>query len=77
MELKAGSLVENIRDKAIGEVLDAQSGKLEMGAEVHERHIERAEKKARDRNEKITTSGHVRLAKVSPQATEATSQAAE
>jgi alkylation response protein AidB-like acyl-CoA dehydrogenase len=75
--LHAERLIQLLGETTIAELLLAQAQKHPDRAEVLERHLERAEPKARDLHDQITTTGQRLLAKLSPEATEATSQAAE
>ena len=75
--LHAERLIQLLGETTIAEILLAQAQKHPERAEVLERHLERAEPKARYLHDQITTTGQRLLAKLSPEATEATSQAAE
>jgi alkylation response protein AidB-like acyl-CoA dehydrogenase len=75
--LHAERLIQLLGETTIAEILLAQARKHPERAEVLERHLERAEPKARYLHDQITTTGQRLLAKLSPEATEATSQAAE
>ena len=75
--LHAERLIQLLGDTAIAELLLAQSERHPERAEVLERHLERAEPRARYLLDQITSTGHRLLAKLSPEASETTSQAAE
>jgi hypothetical protein len=75
--LHAERLIQLLGDTTIAELLLEQAQKHPERAEVLERHLERAEPKARYLHDQITTTGHRLLQKLSPEASEATSQAAE
>ena len=75
--LHAERLIQILGDTAIAELLLAQAAKDPERAEVLERHLERAEPKARYLLDQITSTGHRLLEKLSPGAAETTSQAAE
>ncbi|NNE17090.1 MAG: hypothetical protein HKN10_01315 [Myxococcales bacterium] len=75
--LHAERLIQLLGDTAIAELLLAQADRHPERADVLERHLERAEPRARYLLDQITSTGHRLLEKLSPVATEATSQAAE
>jgi alkylation response protein AidB-like acyl-CoA dehydrogenase len=75
--LHAERLIQILGDTTIAELLLAQAQKHPERADVLERHLERAEPKARYLLDRITTTGQRLLDKLSPGAAEATSQAAE
>ncbi|MGB5413891.1 MAG: acyl-CoA dehydrogenase family protein [Polyangiales bacterium] len=75
--LHAERLIQLLGDTAIAELLLAQADKHPERADVLERHLERAEPRARYLLDQITSTGHRLLEKLSPVAAEATGQAAE
>lgn len=75
--LHAERLIQLLGDTMIAELLLAQAQKHPERAEILERHLERAETKARYLHDQITTTGQRLLDKLSPEASEATRQAAE
>ncbi len=75
--LHAERLIQLLGETSIAEILLAQASKHPERAEILERHLERAEPKARYLHDQITTTGQRLIEKLSPEATEATSQAAE
>jgi hypothetical protein len=75
--LHAERLTQLLGDTAIAELLLAQAEKHPERAEVLERHLERAEPKARYLLDQITSTGQRLLEKLSPAASEAADQAAE
>jgi hypothetical protein len=75
--LHAERLIQILGDTTIAELLLAQAQKHPERTGVLERHLERAEPKARYLLDQITTTGQRLLDKLSPEAAEATSQAAE
>ncbi|MGB8329960.1 MAG: acyl-CoA dehydrogenase family protein [Polyangiales bacterium] len=75
--LHAERLIQLLGETAIAELLLEQARKHAERAEVLERHLERAEPKARYLHDQITTTGQRLLARLSPRARETTSQAAE
>jgi alkylation response protein AidB-like acyl-CoA dehydrogenase len=75
--LHAERLIQLLGEVTIAELLLEQAKKHPERAEVLERHLERAEPRARYLHDQITTTGQRLLEKLSPEASEATSQAAE
>ena len=75
--LHAERLIQLLGDTTIAELLLGQARKHPERAEVLERHLERAEPRARYLLDQITTTGQRLLDKLSPQAAETASQAAE
>ena len=75
--LHAERLIQLLSDTAIAELLLAQAEKHPERADVLERHLERAEPRARYLLDQITSTGHRLLEKLSPEPAETTSQAAE
>jgi hypothetical protein len=75
--LHAERLIQLLGETTIAELLLEQAQKHPERAEILERHLERAEPKARYLLDQITTTGQRLLQQLSPEATEATSQAAE
>jgi hypothetical protein len=75
--LHAERLIQLLGYTAIAELLLDQAKKHPERAELLERHLERAEPKARYLYEAITTTGQRLLRKLSPPASEAADQAAE
>jgi hypothetical protein len=75
--LHAERLIQLLGDTAIAELLLAQAETHPERAEVLERHLERAEPRARYLLDQITSTGHRLLAELSPEPAETTSQAAE
>jgi hypothetical protein len=75
--LHAERLIQLLGDTTIAVLLLAQSEKHPERAEVLERHLERAEPRARYLLDQITSTGQRLLDKLSPEAAESTSQAAE
>ena len=75
--LHAERLIQLLGETTIAELLLEQAKKHPERAEVLERHLERAEPKARYLHDQITTTGQRLLEKLSPEASEAASQAAE
>jgi len=75
--LHAERLIQLLGDTTIAELLLAQSEKHPERADVLERHLERAEPRARYLLDRITSTGQRLLDKLSPEAAESTSQAAE
>ena len=75
--LHAERLIRLLGETAIAEILLDQAKEHPERAEVLERHLERAEPKARYLHDQITTTGQRLLDKLSPEASEAASQAAE
>jgi len=75
--LHAERLIQLLGETTIAELLLSQAQKHPERAEVLERHLERAEPKARYLHDQITTTGQRLLQRLSPGASETTSQAAE
>jgi alkylation response protein AidB-like acyl-CoA dehydrogenase len=75
--LHAERLIQLLGDTMIAELLLAQSRKHPERAEVLERHLERAEPRARYLHDQITTTGQRLLDKLSAAAPEVADQAAE
>jgi len=75
--LHAERLIQLLGETTIAEILLTQAQNHPERAEVLERHLERAEPKARYLHDQITTTGQRLLRKLSPEAAEASSQAAE
>ena len=75
--LHAERLIQLLGETTIAELLLEQAKKHPERAEVLERHLERAEPRARYLHDQITTTGQRLLEKLSPAATDATRQAAE
>jgi hypothetical protein len=75
--LHAERLIQLLGEVTIAELLLEQAKKHPERAEVLERHLERAEPRVRYLHDQITTTGQRLLEKLSPEASEATSQAAE
>jgi alkylation response protein AidB-like acyl-CoA dehydrogenase len=75
--LHAERLIQLLGDTTIAELLLGQARKHPERAEVLERHLERAEPRVRYLLDQITTTGQRLLDKLSPQAAETASQAAE
>jgi alkylation response protein AidB-like acyl-CoA dehydrogenase len=75
--LHAERLIQLLGETTIAEILLEQAEKHPERTEVLERHLERAEPKARYLHDQITTTGQRLLEKLSPEAGEAASQAAE
>ena len=75
--LHAERLIQLLANTTIAELLLEQAQKHPERTEVLERHLERAEPKARYLHEQITTTGQRLLEKLSPEAAEPTDQAAE
>ena len=75
--LHAERLIQILGDTTIAELLLAQAAEHPERAEVLERHLERAEPRARYLLDQITTRGQRLLDKLSPEASETASQAAE
>ena len=75
--LHAERLIQLLGETTIAELLLTQAQTHPERAEVLERHLERAEPKARYLHDQITTTGQRLLRKLSPEAAEASSQAAE
>ena len=75
--LHAERLIQLLGETTIAELLLEQAQEHPERAEILERHLERAEPKARYLLDQITTTGQRLLQQLSPEATEATSQAAE
>jgi alkylation response protein AidB-like acyl-CoA dehydrogenase len=75
--LHAERLIQLLGETTIAELLLEQAQKHPERAEILERHLERAEPKARYLLDQITTTGQRLLQQLSPEATEAASQAAE
>jgi hypothetical protein len=75
--LHAERLIELLGDVMIAELLLHQAQKHPERAEVLERHLERAEPRARYLHDRITTTGQRLLEKLSATAPEMSDQAAE
>ena len=75
--LHAERLIQLLGETTIAELLLKQANKHPERAEILERHLERAEPKARYLHDQITTTGQRLLDKLSPASSEVTSQAAE
>jgi hypothetical protein len=75
--LHAERLIQILGDTTIAELLLAQATKHPERAEVLERHLERAEPRARYLLDQITTTGQRLVEKLSPESTEVMRQAAE
>ncbi|MFA9410710.1 MAG: acyl-CoA dehydrogenase family protein [Deltaproteobacteria bacterium] len=75
--LHAERLIQLLGETTIAEILLTQAQNHPERAEVLERHLERAEPKARYLHDQITTTGQRLLRKLSPEGAEASSQAAE
>ena len=75
--LHAERLIQLLCDTTIAELLLEQARKHPERAEILERHLERAEPRARYLLDQITTTGQRLLDKLSPEAAETASQAAE
>jgi alkylation response protein AidB-like acyl-CoA dehydrogenase len=75
--LHAERLIQLLCETTIAELLLEQAQKHPERAEILERHLERAEPKARYLLDQITTTGQRLLERLSPEASEAASQAAE
>ncbi|MGB5696345.1 MAG: acyl-CoA dehydrogenase family protein [Polyangiales bacterium] len=75
--LHAERLIQLLGETTIAEILLRQAKRHPERAELLERHLERAEPKARYLHDRITTTGQRLLQKLSPAASEAASQAAE
>jgi hypothetical protein len=75
--LHAERLIQLLGETTIAELLLEQAQKHPERAEILERHLERAEPKARYLLDQITTTGQRLLERLSPEASEAASQAAE
>ncbi len=75
--LHAERLIQLLGETTIAELLLDQTKKHPERADVLERHLERAEPRARYLHDQITTTGQRLLEKLSPAGSEATSQAAE
>jgi alkylation response protein AidB-like acyl-CoA dehydrogenase len=75
--LHAERLIQLLGETTIAELLLAQAQKHPERAEILERHLERAEPKARYLHDQITTTGQRLLEKLSPEAADTTNQAAE
>jgi hypothetical protein len=75
--LHAERLIQLLGDTMIAELLLSQANKHPERAEILERHLERAEPKARYLHDQITTTGQRLLDKLAPEASEATNLAAE
>ncbi|MGB8222340.1 MAG: acyl-CoA dehydrogenase family protein [Polyangiales bacterium] len=75
--LHAERLIQLLGETMIAELLLAQAKKHPERADVLERHLERAEPKARYLHDQITTMGQRLLEQLSPGSGEATRQAAE
>ncbi|MFW2389205.1 MAG: acyl-CoA dehydrogenase family protein [Polyangiales bacterium] len=75
--LHAERLIQLLGDTVIAELLLAQADEHPERAEVLERHLERAEPKARYLLDRITSTGQRILERLSPEAAETSSQAAE
>jgi hypothetical protein len=75
--LHAERLIQLLGETTIAELLLRQAQKHPERVEILERHLERAEPKARYLHDQITTTGQRLLEKLSPEAAETTSQAAE
>jgi len=75
--LHAERLIQLLGDTVIAELLLAQADEHPERADVLERHLERAEPKARYLLDQITSTGQRILERLSPEAAETSSQAAE
>jgi len=75
--LHAERLIQLLGDTVIAEVLLAQAQKHPERLEVLERHLDRAEPRARYLHDQITTTGQRLLKKLSTKSQEATQEAAE
>jgi hypothetical protein len=75
--LHAERLIQLLGETTIAEILLEQAEKHPERTEVLERHLERAEPKARYLHDQITTTGQRLLEKLSPETGEPASQAAE
>jgi hypothetical protein len=75
--LHAERLIQLLGETTIAEILLAQAAKHPERAEVLERHLERAEPRARYLLDQITTTGQRLLEKLSPESAENMGQAAE
>jgi len=75
--LHAERLIQLLGETAIAEVFLAQAKKHPERIEVLERHLDRAEPRARYLHDQITTTGQRLLSKLSTQSHEETQQAAE
>jgi 3-(methylthio)propanoyl-CoA dehydrogenase len=75
--LHAERLIQLLGETMIAELLLAQAKKHPERVEVLERHLERAEPRARYLHDQITTTGQRLLQQLSPAPSEAMSQAAE
>jgi hypothetical protein len=75
--LHAERLIQLLGETTIAELLFEQAQKHPERAEILERHLERAEPKARYLHDQITTTGERLLQRLSPETAEAANQAAE
>jgi hypothetical protein len=75
--LHAERLTQILGDTVIAELLLEQTAKHPERDEVLERHLERAETRARYLLDRITSTGHRLLSRLSPESTETAGQAAE
>ena len=75
--LHAERLIQLLGDVMIAELFLEQARKHPERAEVLERHLERAESRARYLHDRITTTGQRIIESLSATSTEATDQAAE
>ena len=75
--LHAERLIQLLGETTIAELLLEQARKHPERAEILERHLERAEPKARYLHDRITTTGQRLLQQLSPEVEEAENQAAE
>lgn len=75
--LHAERLIQLLSDTVIAELLLEQASKHPERAEALERHLEKAEPRARYLLDQITSTGQRLLAKLSPEATQPARQAAE
>ncbi len=75
--LHAERLTQILGDTVIAELLLEQTEKHPERADVLERHLERAETRARYLLDRITSTGHRLLSKLSQESTETAGQAAE
>ena len=75
--LHAERLIQLLGETTIAELLLAQAQKHPERSEILERHLERAEPKARYLYDRITTTGQRLLQQLSPEVEEAANQAAE
>jgi hypothetical protein len=75
--LHAERLIQLLGETTIAELLLEQAQKHPERVEILERHLERAEPKARYLHDQITTTGERLLRQLSPETADRTSQAAE